>query len=119
MYEIAALVFIYGSWTVLVAAELWVISRYTLELRVGSLTVNDWRGRRVTRIDEIRKVSIAHPWRGRGYIDVFGSSGKRYERIDAGLQDFEAVADFILKQCTHGTLVREKAPGEKWSQRFI
>jgi hypothetical protein len=119
MYEIAVLVFIYCSWTLIVAAQLWVVSRYTLELRVGSLTVNDWRGRRVTPIDDIRKVSVARPWRGRGYIDVFDGSGKRRERIDAGLQDFDEVADFILNQCTRGTVVREKVPGESWSQRFI
>ena len=119
MYEIAVLVVVYASWTLIVAAQLWVVSRYKLELRVGSLTVDDWRGQRVTRFDEIRKVSIARAWRGRGYIDVFDGSGQRRERIDAGLQDFEEVAAFIVNQCARGTLIREKAPGEKWGQRFI
>ena len=119
IYEVAVLVLIYGAWTLIVAAQLWIMSRYTLELRIGSLTVSDWRGRRVTRVDDICKVSIARPWRGRGYIDVFDGSGKRRERIDGGLQDFEEVADFILNQCKRGTVVREKMPGERWSQRFI
>jgi len=119
VYEIVVLAFIYGSWTLIVAAQFWVVSRYTLELRVGSLTVNDWRGQRVMRIDDIRKISIARPWRGRGYIDLFDDSGKRRERVDGGVQDFNEAADFILNQCARGTVVRERTPGENWSQRSI
>jgi hypothetical protein len=59
LYEIAFLVFFFGSLTIIVVAQLWVVSHYTLELRIGSLTVNDWRGWRLTSIDEIRKVVIA------------------------------------------------------------
>jgi hypothetical protein len=116
-YEIAFLVFFVGSITILVAAQLWVVSHYTLELQVGRLTVNDWRGRRFTSIDDIGKVVISRPWRGRGYMDVFNATGMRLEHIDAGLQDFDEIADFVLNQCASGTVVREKASGEKWVQR--
>jgi hypothetical protein len=42
----------------------------------------------------------------------------RLEHIDAGLQDFDEIADFVLNQCAPGTIVREKAPGRKWVQRI-
>jgi hypothetical protein len=119
VYEIAFLVFFFGSLTLIVVAQLWVVSHYTLEVRDGSLTVNDWRGRRRTAIDEIRKVAIARPWRGRGYMDVFSATGERLEHVDAGLQDFDELADFVLNQSVPGTVVREKAPGEKWIERTI
>jgi hypothetical protein len=50
-------------------------------------------------------------------MDVFSASGKRIEHIDAGLQDFDEIADFVLNQSAPGTAVREKAPGEKWIER--
>jgi hypothetical protein len=80
-YEIAFLMSFVGSITILVAAQLWVVSHYTLELQVGRLTVNDWRGRRLTSIDDIGKVVVSRPWRGRGYIDVFSATGMRLPRI--------------------------------------
>lgn len=117
LYETAFLLFLLGSLTIVIAAQLWVVSHYTLELQVGSLTVIDWLGRRLTSIDDIRKVVISRPWRGRGYMDVFSATGMRLEHIDAGLQDFDEIADFVLNQSPPGTVVREKAPGEKWIQR--
>jgi len=117
VYETAFLLVFFGSLTIVIAAQLWIVSGYTLELQVGSLAVNDWRGRRLTPIGDIRKVVISRPWRGRGYMDIFSANGIRLERIDAGLQDFDEIADVVLNQCMSGTLVREKAPGEKWVQR--
>ena len=117
MYETAFLILFFGSLTIIVAVQLWVVSHYALELQDGSLTVNDWRGRRITSIDEIRKVVIARPWRGQGYMDLFSATGRRLEHIDSGLQDFDEIADFVLNHCTSGTVVREKAPGEKWVQQ--
>jgi hypothetical protein len=119
VYEIAFFVFFFGSLTLIVVAQLWVVSRYTLEVRDDRLTVNDWRGQRLTSIDKIRKVAIARPWRGRGYMDVFSATGERLEHIDAGLQDFDEIADSVLNRCASGTVVREKAPGEKWIERTI
>ena len=45
----------------LIAEQLWIASGYTLELQVGSLAVNDRRGRRLTPIDDICKVGISRP----------------------------------------------------------
>jgi hypothetical protein len=50
-------------------------------------------------------------------MDVFSASGERLERIDAGLQDFDEIAGFILNQSAPRTIVREKTPGEKWTER--
>ena len=118
-YEGSFLVFFFGALTIIAALQLWVVARYSLEARVGGLLIKSWRGIREIRIDQIHKVVISHPWRGRGYIDLFGFQAMKLERLDGGLQDFEELADFILDQCPAGTVVRERNPGEKWVERVI
>lgn len=119
IYEMVFVVGIFGAFTLITLAQLWVVVRFRLELRVGSLTVSDWRGRRVIPTDEIRKVAIAYPWRGRGYLDLFDGAGRRLERIDGGLQGFDEVAAFVIGQCAAGTVLRENVPGEKWTERTV
>jgi hypothetical protein len=118
-YESAFLLGTFCAITLILGLQLWVVTTYSLEARIGCLLVRDWRGKREIRTAEIRKVIVAHPWRGRGYIDVFGPQHTKPERIDGGLQDFEALAAFIVNQCEAGTIVREKSPGKSWSERVI
>jgi hypothetical protein len=118
-YEVTFLTFFFGGFGLIAALQLWVVTRYSLEARVGSITVKDWRGTRVTRTNEIHKVAIAYPWRRNGYIDISDSRGKRLEHIDGGLQDFEELAAFIMNQCPDGATVRERRPGERWTERVI
>jgi hypothetical protein len=119
IYESAFLVFFFGSITLIIAAQLWVVSHYALELRVGSLTITDWRGRRVISTDAIRRVVVAHPWRGNGYMDLFGADGEKLEHIDAGVQDFEEAVDFVVNQCGPGAVVRERDTGNRWTERIV
>lgn len=119
IYEDAFLSLFFGSITLILAAQLWVTSQYLLKIQGGRITVHDWRGRRSTPIEEIAKVEVSHPWRGRGYMDLFNTGGNHVVRIDAGLQDFEELADSIINQCGCGTIVREKRPGDKWVQRAL
>lgn len=119
IYEGTFLIIFFGSITLIAAAQLWITSQYLLKIQGGRITVNDWRGRRTTSIEEIAKVEVSHPWRGRGYLDLFNTGGNKLERIDAGLQDFEELSDSIINQCGRGTIVREKRPGDKWAQRTL
>ena len=118
-YESGFLIVFFGSLTLIIAAQLWGTSHYLLELRTGRITVNDWRGRRTTSIEEIGKVQVSYPWRGRGYLDLYNAAGNKLERIDGGVQDFDDLSDSVINQCELGTIVCEKRPGGKWIEHVL
>jgi hypothetical protein len=46
-----------------------------------SLTIRSWRGQRVVRPADVRKIVSARPARANKYIELFDANGKLIERI--------------------------------------
>jgi len=118
--EAGFLIGIFGSLSLITFAVYVQCLRFAAVVGTDGIVIHDWRGARgarTIRYDQIHRMVVQWPWRGRGYLDLYDAAGNKLYRVDAGIQDFEDLVGLVQGRCNKGTRVREREPdGGDWEE---
>jgi hypothetical protein len=110
---------LFGSLTVIILLSFIRTARFSMEIVGQRMELHENGRHRTINMEDVRRIIIVRPWRGRGRLDLIGVGGSKLCRIDGGVQDFDEAVDLIESLCTQPVTVEEKDTEGKWIERKI